>query len=272
MLASARVSKWQKGLKEIAAGSRQWKCRLLLRLLCDLREQELLSTQLPIPYLNDISQNHTGFWYLLQEKTQGIRTSKRSKKLKWRPRAMILSSVHFKVSLSNQNNFMLNDRIWVYSTAYRAHRTGWGNFFFHFQVLVNFLSWKTNHCVQSRGQGEEAVWDKPCLDPLLMLLGTSDMFLVLHPLYQPSQSWGQAQDERQKKFCFKSYSLLRSWWCWSFRRWKSATAHSWDGTGGPHSMFCIDWCSNAWCPCGTDLEENSRLYPVGYRENWSLVI
>lgn len=147
-----------------------------------------------------------------------------------------------------------------------------GAIFFHFQVLVNFSSWKTNHCVQSSGQGEEAVWDKPCLDPLLMLLGTSDMFLVLHPLYQPSQSQGQAQDEKQKKFCFKSYSLLRSWWCWSFRRWKSATAHSWDGTGGPHSMFCIDWCSNAWSPCGTDLEENSRLYPVGYRENWSIVI
>lgn len=46
------------GIKRIAAGRQ---AVVVLLLLYDLGEQELLSTQLPIAYLNDISQNHTGF-------------------------------------------------------------------------------------------------------------------------------------------------------------------------------------------------------------------
>lgn len=166
---------------------------------------------------------------------------------------------------------------WVYSTVYRAHGAGWGHFSICKSYWTSQVEKMKNKPLYPKPllfpkKGKRQFGTTPCLDPPLMLLGTSDMHLILHPLYQPSQSGGQAQAERQKQFCFKSYSLLRSRWCWSFRRWKSANARYWDCIVGPYCMFCVDWCSNAWPPCGTDPEENSWLYPVGYRENWSSMI
>lgn len=143
------------GIKRIAAGRQ---AVVVLLLLCDLGEQELLSTQLPIAYLNDISQNHTGFWCLLQEKPQGSRISRVTKKLKSRPRAMILSSLQSFPLKPEQLRATMTASDLVYSTVYTAHRTGWGHFL-HLKILLNFSSWKTNYCVQSREQGEEAVWD-----------------------------------------------------------------------------------------------------------------
>lgn len=157
LLALARLFKWQKGLKGTAAGRQAAgaRHRLLLRLLCDLREQRLLSIQLLI----------NSFWYSLiftQERHKAGELQRGLKKIRGdeEPR----SCPQYTPKL--QNNFLLQEqcpslylRLWLI----RSHRAGWNNFSICKSYWTSPSSWKPNHCVQSTEQEEEAGLGQYCV-------------------------------------------------------------------------------------------------------------
>jgi len=71
---------------------------------------------------------------------------------------------------------------------------------FPFANLIELLPLVEKQIIVSKAanKGKRQAGTAPCLDPPLVLLGASDMHLLLHPPYQPSQSWGQARADGQK--------------------------------------------------------------------------
>lgn len=117
--------------------------------------RRLLSIQLPIAYLNGISQNPRWLLIFTARKTQGKRISKGTKKKKnnkWRPKAKILSPVHLKACLSNQKNFLLQEqRLSLYYSLWliTAHRSS-----FPFENLIELLEKQPLYPKQrTRGRG-----------------------------------------------------------------------------------------------------------------------
>lgn len=157
------------------------------------------------------AKTHTGFRYLLQERHKAEEFQRGLKKTKWRPRAKSPPQCAPKLPSQTRTTFCYTNSVLL--SLYYMY-TG---VIFPFANLIELLQLVEKQSIVSKAEnkGKRQAGTALCLDPPLALLGTSEMHPLLHPPFQPSQSWGQAQAEGQKQLCFKSYSLTSRRWRWS---------------------------------------------------------
>lgn len=121
------------------------------------------------------AKTHAGFWYLLQERHKAEELQRGMKKTSGDQESRSCPQCFPKLPSQTGRIFCYKNSVWLslyYSLwLIRAHRAGWTHFSIWKSYWTSPISWKPNHCVQSREQGEEAGWDSTVPRTSLSALG-----------------------------------------------------------------------------------------------------